>query len=289
LPAICGFYGLKSPDLQASMMLGTVAGRWGKETIMKACAISILLGLLLVQSGQVVAQEPADRMAAKLSAERVSDVVAGNYNADDNINFTLIPYGDKYLLRFDGTPENFVLYGDRVALGARELKYDTGAIALKISVWGGVTLYTEDAPAGLPATRTGDATSPIRLSVPAANLTAALADEERHLAYTQHMKLQFSADAAILNGSDDARAYGFDTLVNSELGIEHVIATPAGRAAFTQRFDSVRIVEGDKPTIAISGRTLLVSFVPSAGAAGRASSRAITYALGKMLSLPEPA
>jgi len=49
----------------------------------------------------------------------------------------------------------------------------------------------------------------------------------------------------------------------------------------------VRIVEGDKPTVAISGRTLLVSFVPSAGAAGRASSRAIAAALGKMLALPE--
>ena len=90
-------------------------------------------------------------------------------------------------------------------------------------------------------------------------------------------------------GGDDARAYAFDTLVNSEMGIERIIGTPAGRAAFTQRFDQVRIVEGDKPTIAISGHTLLVSFVPSSGAAGRASSRAIAYALGKMLALQEPA
>ena len=51
------------------------------------------------------------------------------------------------------------------------------------------------------------------------------------------------------------RAYAFDALVNSETGIERVIATPAGRSAFTHRFDAVRIVEGDKPTIAISGRT----------------------------------
>lgn len=264
------------------------AGLGAKENDMSTRGISILFGLLLLQSGQAVAQEPADPMAAKLSAERVSDVAAGNYSADDNINFTLIPYGDKYLLRFDGSPENFVLYGDRVALGGRELKYDTGAIALKISVWGGVTLYTEDAPGGLPATRTGDAVIPAKLSVAPANLTAALADEESHLAYIQHLKLRFSADAAVLKGGDDARAYGFDTLVNSEMGIERLIATQAGRAAFTQRFDSVRIVEGDKPTIAISGRTLLVSYVPSAGAAGRASSRAITYALGKMLSLGVP-
>jgi len=256
---------------------------------MKARTILIPLGLAFLGSGPTIAQEPADPMAARLSAEKVSDVTAGSYSAADDINFTLLPYGDKYLLRFDGSPENFVLYSDRVALGGRELKYDTGALALKISVWGGITLYTQDAPGGLPATRTGDATLPTKLSVPLTSLTAALADEESHLAYTQRLKLHFSADAAILSGSDETRAYGFDTLVNTAMGIERILATPAGRVAFTSRFDSVRIVEGDKPTIAISGRTLLVSFVPSAGAAGRASSRAIAYALGKMLALPEPA
>jgi hypothetical protein len=139
----------------------------------------------------------------------------------------------------------------------------------------------------LPATRTGDAISPPRLAVSAANLASALADEESHIAYAQHLKLHFSADASILKDNDDVRAYAFDTLINSVIGIERMIATPAGRTAFTRRFDSVRIVEGEKPTIAISGRTLLVSFVPSAGAGGRASSRAIALALGKILSVPE--
>jgi hypothetical protein len=258
---------------------------------MRARAIPVLLGLVILAAWQPAgAQEPSDPMAAKLSAEKGSDIAAGSYSAAENINFTLTPYGgDKYLLRFDGTPENFVLYGDRIALGGRELKYDTGAIALKVSVWGGVTLYTQDMPSGLPATRTGDAANPPKLSVPAASLNTALSDEENHLNYMQHLKLHFTADPSVISGGEDARAYAFDTLVNSEMGIERIVGTPAGRAAFNHRFDTVRIVEGDKPTIAISGRTLLVSFVPSAGAAGRASSRAIAYALGKMLAVSEPA
>lgn len=226
-------------------------------------------------------------MAARLSADRVGGVAAGDYSAADDINFTLLPYGDKYLLRFDDSPENFVLYGDRVALGGRELKYDTGALALKISVWGGVTLYTQQAPSGIPATRNGEATAPPRIPVTAASLTAALADEASHIAYVQQLKLRFSADDSILKNNDDVRANAFDTLVNSTMGIERIVATPAGRNAFIRRFDSVRIVEGDKPTIAISGRTLLVSFVPSAGAAGHASSRAIAVGLRKVLSLPD--
>jgi len=255
---------------------------------MNARAISILLGLALLGAPGALAQEPSDPMAARLSAERVSDVAVGDYTAAEDINFTILPYGgDKYLLRFDDSPENFLLTSDRVALGGRELRYDTGALALRISVWGGVTLYTQDNPGGLPATRTGDALAAPRLAVSAPTLAAALSDEESHLAYAQKLKLNFSVDAAILKDSDDVRAYAFDALVNGALGIERLIATTAGRAAFTKRFDSVRIVEGEKPTVAISGRTLLVSFVPSAGAGGRASSRAISLALGKILSVPE--
>jgi hypothetical protein len=254
--------------------------------VMSARAIPILLGLALLGASGAMAQEPADPMAARLSAERVGDVAAGDYSAADDLNFTILPYGDRYLLRFDNSPENFVLTSDRVALGGRELKYDTGTLALKISVWGGVTLYTREAPSGLPAMRTGDPTPLPRFTVSAANLQSALADEESHLAYVQKLKLKFQVDAAILKESDDARAYAFDALVNSAMGMEQVVATSAGRAAFTRRFDAVRIVEGEKPTIAISGRTLLVSFVPSAGAAGRASSRAIARGLEMILALP---
>lgn len=258
-----------------------------KNKAMHTRAFSILLGLALLGAGGAAAQDPTDPMAARLSADRVGGVAAGDYSAADDINFTLLPYGDKYLLRFDDNPENFVLYGDRVALGGRELKYDTGALALKVSVWGGVTLYTQQAPSGIPATRNGDPTAPPKIPVSTANLVAALADEGSHIAYAQQLKLRFSADDSILKNNDDVRANAFDALINSGVGIEHVVATPAGRSAFTRRFDQVRIVEGDKPTIAISGRTLLVSFVPSAGAAGRASSRAITVALRKMLSLSD--
>src|SRR5262249_1682195 len=154
--------------------------------------------------GGAVAQEPSDPMAARLSAERVSDVAVGEYTAADDINFTILPYGaDRYLLRFDDSPENFVLSSDRVALGGRRLGYATRALALKISVWGGVTLYTVDAPNGLPATRTGDALAPPKFTVSAANLTAALNDEENHLSYVQKLKLHFSTDTAILKDSDD--------------------------------------------------------------------------------------
>src|SRR6185312_3035564 len=128
-----GVGGLKSPYSAAIMWTrdacGTIAHAGHKRTrVMSARAISILLGLALLGASGAMAQEPMDPLAARLSAERVGDVAAGDYSAADELNFTLLPYSDKYLLRFDNSPENFVLTSDRVALGGRELKYDTGTL-----------------------------------------------------------------------------------------------------------------------------------------------------------------
>ena len=43
---------------------------------------------------------------------------------------------------------------------------------------------------------------------------------------------------------------------------------------------------GKAPTIALHGKTLIVTFVPSHGFAGRASSHGIARALGQLFSLP---
>jgi hypothetical protein len=45
------------------------------------------------------------------------------------------------------------------------------------------------------------------------------------------------------------------------------------------------VAEGGKPTVAISGQTLLVSFVPGEGHEGHSSSLAIEQELGKLLAV----
>ena len=63
------------------------------------------------------------------------------------------------------------------------------------------------------------------------------------------------------------------------------MATPGGRQALTRKFDTVRLVESDKPGVTVSGKMLVVGFAPGAGAAGRASSREVALQLGKMLQI----
>ena len=219
----------------------------------------IRVGLALAAGAPALAQprlaQNNDPMAARLSADKAADVETGAYQAGDKIDFTLDRLGDKYLLRFAGTPETFALSVDRVILGGRVLKYDTGATALRISVWGGMTLYTDTEPGGLPATRTGDLTGPARAAVSASDLEAALRDEASHLAYADKLDLRFSANGIAANGRDDA----FDALISAGAAIERVVAAPAARSAFQRqivrrRFQRVLPARRGRPRLALPDR-----------------------------------
>src|ERR1700722_6940713 len=100
----------------------------------------VAIFLLAAAIGPALAQGAApsgDPMSARLSAEKVGDVETGTFSTgDNNLSFSLAPYGDRYLLRFADSPESYVLTVERVLLGGRILRYDTGVTALRVSVWG---------------------------------------------------------------------------------------------------------------------------------------------------------
>lgn len=226
-------------------------------------------------------------MASRLASERMGAVQAGEYSAGDAGNFTLEPYGPgKYLLRFSGHSENFVLTVERASLGAKMFKYDTGTTALRVSVWGGLTLYTQDAPQGVPATYQGPTPPSQPLAISATELQTAFNDETSHLTYVQNIALKFSADPAVVSADAETRGRAFDALTNAAVGIERFLAAnPPARPVLVKRINNVKVAEGGKPTVAISGQTLLVSFVPGEGHEGHASSLAVQQELGRLLAV----
>lgn len=225
-------------------------------------------------------------MASRLAADRVSAVQPGLYSTDSQDSFTLQPYGrGKYLLRFTGGNEQFVLTVERGSLGTKWLKYDTGANALRVSVWGGLTLYTRDNLGGIPATRQGDAPRDTILSVSAPEFQTALNDESSHMAYALKVSLKFSADPAVLASDPEIRGRAFYALVNAAQGIERFVTqSPSARQSLSKRINQVKVAEGGKPTVSVVGQTLLVSFVPGEGHEGHASSLAIEQELGRLLT-----
>jgi hypothetical protein len=284
-------------DVIVSFNEGVGAANQAATTATGRIVKPICISLLLLLAGTPLAQAQTDSppgtppgMASRLAAGRVSAVQAGLYNAGDNSSFTLEAYSNgKYLLRFAGRGESFVLSTERGSLGVKLLKYDTGTVALRVSMWGGLTLYTQDAPQGVPATYQGTAQpTPVR-AINNAELQTALNDESNHLSYTQNISLKFSADPAVLAADPETRGRAFDALINAATGIERfLVATPVARPLLVKRVNSVKVAVGGKPTIALLGQTLMVSFVPGEGHEGHASSLAIQQELGKLFSGTPP-
>jgi hypothetical protein len=225
-----------------------------------------------------------DPIMARLSAEKAAMPEAGLYSAGEGRQFILAPYRNKYLLRFADGSETFVLTADPGSLGAKLLKYDTGAAALSVSVWGGVTLYAAEAPGGLPATRQGEAPAALAPTpISAAELKGALEDEGRHFSYADNLGLRFALDPP---RDADGRAVAFDVLSVTQAGIERfVTGSPAARQSLARRVTLVRLEKSGKPGITLGGRVLVVRYAPSEGFLGRASSHVVAHQLGKLLGI----
>ena len=241
-------------------------------------AFALLFGAVLLCASATQAQAGVfDRVP------RFSDISPGAYQAGDR-RFSLDRYQNAFLMRFAGQPEIFVLYANSGAMGARVLQYDSGSVALQIANWGGMTLYTDDHPEGLPTSRTGDSAVPVLPAISVPQMQSAADDETNHLSYVRGLRINFFADQNAI-AENGVRALAFDTMENAARGIDRFTANPAAKTVFGQRISSVRIVVSDKPYIKLDNRVLIVTFNPHTGYFGRASSIAIAFALGKMFGM----
>jgi len=249
---------------------------------MRKAVLAFAAGVMLMGAHPALAQD-----AAGLTFDRIADVESGSYIAGDSVKFTLIAHKSDFLLRFDSDPEVFVLYPVHASFGGRVLKYDSGSTAMQVSGWGGITLYTDSAPNGLPAVRNGDAPPIAPQQVSLHLMQSAASDEADGLAYTRQISINFAADWNALAADANARAWAFDALENTVRGLSRLAANKTARQAIAAHVATVEIAQGSHPTLALSGKRLIVTFSPSGGYEGRASSRAIARALARLLKVPE--
>jgi hypothetical protein len=227
-----------------------------------------------------------ESLSSKLLADALGNVRPGTYVAGDSMKFTIDSYGNKYLLRIAGDPEVYVLYPNRASLGGRDLKFDSGATAINVAGWGGMTLYTDSHPGGLPASRTGDSSLPALQPANMPDMQNAAQDEEQHLNYARKLRISVEINWDEVASNPRERAQAFDAMENAVRGIDRLSLNAQARSAFTSKIDSLRIiVTGSRPTATLSGKTLVVSFNKNQGYAGRASSRGIARALGLLLGV----
>jgi hypothetical protein len=239
-------------------------------------AMTCMIGLGHAQEG----------LGARMAIDRLGDIQPGTYTASSGPSFILVPYAEKYLLRFASEPEAYVLYVDHGSLGGRILKYDSGETALAVSGWGAVTIYTDAHPDGLPADRTAGAAAPEMSPLTFGEMQKAAADETAHLSYARGLHVAFLCDWNGLATDVALRALTFDAMQNVARGLERFAASAAARTVLLARVNAVQMIAGGHPTISLHGRTLLVTFAPVSGFAGRASSHGIVRGLGQIFALP---
>jgi hypothetical protein len=201
----------------------------------------------------------------------------GSYLAGESLRFSLDRYRGYERLRIEGDDEIFYLAIEPGALGSRVLKYDTGDIAMQVAGWGGITIYTKEAPGGMPAERLGDASGPAAVTVRDVKRLAVRASEE--LQGQTGLIIGFRANWDALNASEELRQLAGDAIRNAARAIASVAETRRSAQALLAKFDVVRIAPANEPSVSIEQKLLVILIAPARGQAGRPSSLAIAKVL----------
>ena len=243
---------------------------------------SLLCGSPLAQAG-----DTDKSLQARLSSDRLGHLEPGTYQAGEKAEFELSAAGSNYLLRYDRSPEVFVVTPDNASMGGRVFRYDSGETALQVAGWGGVTVYTDADPEGLPAVKTGEAPVFSLAPVSTDDIRTAAEDLADTLDRLQRIDVVFVVDWPTLPDTSVSRGRILDALENIARAVDRVGHSSRWRKALARRISQIVLAKGGTPAVKLSGKTLLITFNPDAGYEGRASSRAIASALGTLLSVAE--
>jgi Domain of unknown function (DUF4908) len=237
-----------------------------------AFAVALLGGGTMVASAQ---QAPPARILLAPAAPLPRD---GTYTVGDSLGFIIDHHNGRVRLRFVDADEIFYLSNEAAPLGGRILKYDTGATALQVTGWGGVTLYTAEAQSGLPAEYADVVQNVDPSPVEGKDVKPFASRLAQELSFREDFAVGFAADWSGLAQNESDRVLGCDAMRNATYALQHVAKTEK-RTAAVDKVHIVRVMAGEKPGAAYKQGVLTVTYASKAGAAARPSSLAIAKVL----------
>ena len=196
------------------------------------------------------------------------------YQIDTGGGFVLDRSGPRPMLRFDDSPEIWLLRSARGPRGDEILADELGAPMLRITRLGGVTVFTPRHPEGSAAGLAGGA-APLRLArVDAGALYQRLVMASARASRAAQRLIAFQALDV------DARSADLiaDAAVVAAEAVGQLAATPAGRQRLVRvaRFD---FTSAHAPDVRFEGGVIHIAVTPKAGPAGRPSSARILQAI----------
>lgn len=246
-----------------------------REGVGALTAVALLAGY-----APAAAQEPQTLRDALFGAFRHDDRRApmptvARYRGEEGESFILDRSGGAPLMRFDDSPEIWVLKPTPGPRGDVIYRNDVGDPVLRAMRVGGLTLFTSDRPTGMAAALAGGASilRPALVSGPAQLFQILLQASARASRIAQH-RVEFNAPD-VSPGEEPVFA---DAMLVTAQAFGRLVAGRGGRSVVA-RFVRVRFDSGHSPEALVFGHEVRIVVSPKDGVAGRPSSRRIAMAM----------
>ncbi len=197
------------------------------------------------------------------------------YAIDSGGNFILDrTAGPHPLLKFEDSPEVWALTVTRGPRGDLIYWNDLGQPFLRVTKFGGVTVFTADRPQGAAAAMAGPGL-PLRLaSVGPIGLYQHLAVASARSGRAAQHPVGYTA----IDADPTSDGLMADAAIVASEAMVNLAVRPHGRA-FLRRIGRVTILRGNKPSATLHEGVVVVTVAPAEGLSGRPSSLRIAQAI----------
>ena len=232
-------------------------------------------------AGQVMAMEPGTLReslfgARPSAADQRTTLPVARYVSQEGDVFVLDRSQPRALLKFDDSPEVWVLRPQPAPRGDIIYMNDLGEPLLRATRLGGLTLFTPDRPAGTAVALAGGG-SAIRLAqLGPQQLLERLAQASARATRAAHHLIPFEADASPGSSAITADA----AMIAAEAVIRMARRTDA--KTLLAKIGKIRLVEGRRSQAVLQKGIIQITVAPADGLAGRPSSdRVMAAAVGR--------
>lgn len=252
-------------------------GDWGART-------SLTIAALMVMAASANAQQLPHAMRDALlghkgqaEARRVAVPPVARYVSESGGTFIFDQAAPQPLIKFNNSTEVWVLSAQPASRGDVIYRNDMGEPVLRVTKLGGMILFTDEAPMGAAAALSGRAPSiqpPPMLSIAALfqRLTIA-ADRASRAAQRQ---IEF---ATVQDARPETSVLIADSATLTAEAFER--AARKGDRSMLAKIGRVLLAEGRKPGAQLKDGSLVVTYAPGQGLAGRPSSKRIIKVMNR--------
>ena len=251
--------------------LAAEKGDWGAKSVLAMIAILAIASPANAQHAAQSLREVLLGHRGISASRRPAPPPVARYVSDTGSAFILDRASPMPLLKFDNSPEIWVLSAEPASRGDIVYRNEMGEPVLRATKLGGMILFTDDAPAGSAAALAGRAPSiqppaiiSFNLFVQRVGMAASRASRaaQRNIEFVTVEDVR-PETAMLAADSATVAAEAFERMARK------------GNRSEVAKVVRVLLTEGDKPGATFKNGALIVTYAPRQGVAGRPSSKRI--------------